>query len=39
MNREFLKSNAKEQLRGKWKLAIVTLLIFTILESINSLLN
>jgi len=36
MDREFLKNNAKEQLRGKWKLAIVTLLIFTILESINS---
>lgn len=39
MNREFLKSNAKEQLRGKWKLAIATLLIFTVLESINSSLN
>ena len=39
MDREILKGNAKEQLRGNWGLAVRTLFIFTALESITSLLN
>jgi uncharacterized membrane protein len=39
MDREMLKCNAKEQLRGNWGLAVRTLFILTVLESIISLLN
>jgi len=35
MDREVLKSNAKEQLRGNWGLAVRTLFILTMLESLN----
>jgi uncharacterized membrane protein len=36
MDREILKSNAKEQLRGKWGLAVRTLFILSVLQSLIS---
>jgi len=39
MDREMLKGNAKEQLRGKWGLAVQTLFVLTVLQSITSFFN
>ena len=39
MDREMLKCNAKEQLRGKWGLAVRTLFILTVLQSVIGFFN
>lgn len=39
MDRVFLKNSAKEQLRGKWELAIQVLFILTLFQGVNSALD